>query len=150
MAVIVPMALTDVVMAVLVGHGVRMGRSIMGMRDLMRMDVRMAANQCVRRHKRGARRHKKQTDEIGDREPLSIDNERQKRPYKRCGGIIRARLCRAQVALGPDIHKNVRPYAANPRIIANTTCFTPGSDSPMTDAITKEPMPQHNPFMVTI
>lgn len=115
MAVIVPMALTDVVMAVLVGHGVRMGRSIMGMRDLMRMDVRMAANQCVRRHKRGARRHKKQTDEIGDREPLSIDNERQKRPYKRCGGIIRARLCRAQVALGPDIHKNAETVRRKPK-----------------------------------
>lgn len=46
--------------------------------------------------------------------------------------------------------KILRPYAANPRIIAKAIYVIFGNDSLMIIAIIKEPVPQHNPLMVTI
>lgn len=102
------MQLTDVVVAMLMCYGMGMCRFIMRMGDKMRMNVVMMIDQCVRNDKCSARYHKKQAKEIHDCKRLSIYNECQKCSYKWRNRIICTRLCRTQVTLSLDIHKNTK------------------------------------------
>ena len=98
--------LTNMIVAMIVYYCMHMCRSIMRMRDKMHMNMFMVANQCVRSYKYCARYHKNQAEQVHDCKLLSIHNECQKCSYKWRNRIKRTRLCRAQITLGPDIHKN--------------------------------------------
>lgn len=108
MAMAMLVCLTDMIVAMLVCYCIRMCRSIMRMSDKMCMNVFMITNQCVRNYKYSTCYHKKQAKEVHNCKLLSIHNECQKCSYKWCNRIIRTRLCRTQVTLGSNIHKNAK------------------------------------------
>lgn len=108
MAMAMLVCLTDMIVAMLVCYCMRMCRSIMRMSDKMCMNVFMITNQCVRNYKYSTCYHKKQAKEVHNCKSLSIHNECQKSSYKWCNRIIRTRLCRTQVTLGSNIHKNAK------------------------------------------
>ena len=104
----------EMVVAVGVGDRVRVDVAAVEMRVSVRMRMRVVPHERIDDDERRPRDHYGERREVDPRQAFLQQQEREKRPDERRGGVVRARLRRAKRILGADIADRRRKDKSEP------------------------------------